>query len=187
MKNYFTADTHLNCENLWKQIRPDFSSLEEHDEAILDGINSTVERNDHLTILGDFCWKKPGRWRQLVRCRHITYILGNHDKRNKIEAVFGKQVYEQRIIKGQKERFLCCHYPMAYWDRSHYGMFHLYGHLHDNQEHERRMNLAFPDRRSMDVGVDAAKVLLGEYRPFSEETVLAILSTRKGHGLVDRR
>lgn len=33
----------------------------------------------------------------------------------------------------------------------------------------------------MDVGVDNAKHLLGEYRPFSEDDIISILGAQPGH------
>jgi len=57
----------------------------------------------------------------------------------------------------------------------------LYGHIHDNAEKEAILDKAFPGRRSMDIGVDAAKRLLGEYRPFAESEVLSFIGARLGH------
>jgi calcineurin-like phosphoesterase family protein len=49
-----------------------------------------------------------------------------------------------------------CHYPLAVWDRKHYGAWHLYGHSHGQHKN---------GGLSFDVGVDAnsyAPVLLSE-------------------------
>jgi calcineurin-like phosphoesterase family protein len=181
MKTFFTSDLHFGCENLRKATRSEYATIEEHDAAILDGINRTVDRRDRLILLGDLCLKKPGRYRQHIRCRHIVYLLGNHCKEAQIRAVFGGQVYQQKIIKGEYERFFCNHYPVSYWDRCHYSVPAVYGHLHDNLEKEAIMDKAFPGRRSMDVGVDAAKRLLGGHRPFSEAEVLSRIGDRLGH------
>lgn len=48
----------------------------------------------------------------------------------------------------------------------------LYGHSHDSMETE-------PWGRSMDVGVDSAFRILGEYRPFSYEEIKNIMETRQ--------
>jgi calcineurin-like phosphoesterase family protein len=111
--------------------------------------------------------------------------MGNHDKRAQTEAVFGR-VWDHYMVKTGGKLLWAFHYPTAYWPQSHYGAFHCFGHIHDNLEHEAAMDLAFPARRSMDVGVDAAKRRLGDYRPFATEEVLGFLDGRPGHGLRER-
>lgn len=45
-----------------------------------------------------------------------------------------------------------CHYPLAEWDRKHYGAWHLHGHSHGKHQHNYKPDeLAF----ILDVGVDA--------------------------------
>lgn len=51
-----------------------------------------------------------------------------------------------------------CHYPFAIWDRKHYGSYHLHAHSHGNYHGEGLI---------LDVGVDNAYKLLGEFAPFS--------------------
>lgn len=48
-------------------------------------------------------------------------------------------------------------------------------------EKEQELDNIWPERRSMDVGVDNAKRLLGDYIPFSLDDIIRILGTRKGH------
>lgn len=187
MKTWFTSDLHLGCEGLVKATRPEFSSVEEHDDALIDNINRMVDRDDRLVILGDFCFKKPGKYRPRIRCRNIFFILGNHDNEHKTRAVFGGNVWTAKMVKLKGGHVWCSHYPHCYWDRSHYGTYHAYGHLHYNIGHEHDMYCAFPQRRSMDVGVDAAIAILGEYRPFLEDEFFDVLWDAKGHGLCERK
>jgi calcineurin-like phosphoesterase family protein len=187
---FLTADIHFDCENLRKHTRAEFSTVEDHNEAMLEGINSTVGRHDQLVIVGDFVLKRPGRWRPKIKCRQIFFVLGNHDNERKTRAVFGANVWQQRMVKGSprpRQLIWCSHYPTAYWDRSHYATYHAYGHIHHNLEYEAAMDLAFPERRSMDVGVDAAKAILGSYRPFHEDEFFDLLSGRQGHNHISRK
>jgi len=187
MTTFFTSDTHFGCDKLIHNTRPRFSCMLEHDVALLDGINRKVGRNDQLVILGDFCKEKPGLYRPCINCKNIFFILGNHDKEVKIRAVFGGNVWQHRIVKVGADRVWCSHYPTAYWDRSHYGVYHAYGHLHFNHEREAAMNLGFPGRRSMDVGADAAHHHLGDYVPFSWEEMKEILASAKGHDIIEKK
>lgn len=184
---YFTSDIHFECPKLVANTRPEFTSMEEHDKHLMDQLNATVDRTDTLVINGDFCKSKPGRFRPQIACRNIFFILGNHDKEAKIRAVFGGNVWQHRMVKlTNGERVWCSHYPTAFWDRSHYGVYHAYGHLHYNEQREAMMDLAMPGRRSMDVGVDAARKILGEWRPFSEVEFLEILRSRPGHDIISK-
>ncbi len=49
---------------------------------------------------------------------------------------------------------------------------------------EETLDNIYPQRRSMDVGLDNAVKVLGEYRPFSEQEIWDILSVRYGHDRV---
>ena len=95
---WFTADIHFGCDKLVENTRPEFVSVEEHDTHLVSQINGHVGRNDVLVILGDFCKEKPGRYRPLLKCRNHFFILGNHDKECKIRAVFGGNVWHQRMV-----------------------------------------------------------------------------------------
>ena len=183
MRTFFTADNHFEHENILKITDRDlhFSSTEEHDDALLEEINSTVGENDRLFVLGDFAWRAGESFIKRIRCKNLHLIFGNHDR-----ASFGKlfkSVEDTAIVKIQGHKIFLSHYPHAYWPSSHRGSLHLYGHVH--AEREETLDAAFPGRRSMDCGVDNAKLLLGDYRPFSEDEVIEILMARPSHDKVE--
>jgi len=186
MKTYFTADCHFDHEKLYEGLtaaRP--FTVDEWNDLMLDSINTRVARADRLFILGDFAWKRPGYWRQQIQCRHVTLILGNHDSEAKCRNVFGGAMYDTRIVKkvcGDTQVFLS-HYPHAYWPGSHRGALHLYGHCHNQRE--ARLDVFWPERRSMDVSPDTAFQLTGEWRPFADDEVVERLMQRKGHDVLD--
>lgn len=179
---YFTSDTHFECPNLVANTRPLFATDEEHDDALIENINDTVLRTDTLIILGDFCKTRPGKFRQKINCRHIRYVMGNHDKPCKWAHVFGPLHDILKVKLGNGDYAFCTHYPMITWNRSHYGTYHFYGHLHADRELE--WDQMFPERRSMDVGVDNAYRLLGHYRPFAWPEIQEILAGREGYGRI---
>lgn len=182
MKTFFTSDTHFEHEKFYQEIgqrtRP--FGMDEWNGMMLDQINSRVTRSDRLFILGDFAWKRPGYWRQQIKCRNVILILGNHDSEAKCRNVFGGNMHLTREVKkvcGQK--VFLSHYPHTHWPASHHGSLHLYGHCHNQRE--ACLDAIWPGRRSMDVSPDTAYQLTGEWRPFTEEEIVARLMARPGH------
>lgn len=146
-------------------------------------------------------------FRRQINCENINLVFGNHDehieKNKKIEISqedglkytekFGKiiykyeldnkklvpkvylqdlfkstQYYKELSIEGHKICLL--HYGMRVWNKSHKGAIHLYGHSHDT----------LPGvGKSMDVGVDVAFRMFGEYRPFSWKEIQSIMAKKE--------
>lgn len=181
---WFSSDFHFGCEKLVENTRSEFGSIEEHDITLLNSINNHVGINDTLVFLGDFCKEKPGRYRTLIKCKHIFFCLGNHDREAKIRSVFGGNVWHNRMVRWNSDKIWCSHYPTAFWDGCHRGVIHVYGHIHHDLGRENMMNRGMPGRRSMDVGVDHAFDWLGEYRPWSYLEVVAHLQYREGHDII---
>ena len=173
---YFTADIHLGHKNILKhQPNRCFASLDEMDAALIDAINATVKRNDELWVLGDFAWKAGmyGQYRQRINARQIHVVTGNHDAPSLAQYVSSMNPMVYQKFNGQK--FHLSHYPHVSWRGRTHGSIHLYGHTHGSLED--RLNVLWPDRKAMDVGVDHAKRILDEFRPFSLEEVLALTKT----------
>lgn len=185
---WFTADTHFNhakIATITRRTRRDgtrFDTMDEHDFYLIGQINTYAKPNDELFILGDFAADKPGKYRALIDCRKITFIRGNHDRPLVSKNVFG-ELHPIKMTKlrcsGNSMNCVLCHYPMIYWDGSHRGWAHLYGHTHANRE--ETMDQLMPNRRSLDVGVDNARRLLGVMRPFSEQELYRYFINRTGH------
>lgn len=164
---YLTADPHINAAPWRDNVDP------------IDCYNKYVQRKDYLYILGDCGDLKH---RNKIVCKHIFCILGNHDNKIECQKAFGvNQVFKDKCIKYEDKQIFLHHFPFAYWDRSHLGRYHAYGHCHSNREDI--MDAAFPGRRSMDVGLDNAMRLLGEYRPFTIDEYFDLLKDRPGHEL----
>ena len=211
---WFTSDTHYYHKNIvrgtskWdtkegevQRVR-DFDTVEEHNEALVKGINKHVKHDDVLYHLGDWSFggiDKIWNFRKQLNCKNIHLILGNHDhhiENNKritmskdefsqhdyllahdvigstayvdLEDLFSSvQHYKEISVHGY--RIILCHFGMRVWNKSHHGAIHLYGHSHDTLP---------PHGKSMDVGVDVAKRMLGEYRPFSWSEIQTIMARR---------
>lgn len=173
MLTFFTADLHIDHGTLANYRG--FTNIGEHDQLIIDGINQRVQKNDRLFILGDV--GNILSWLKKIICTNLYLIQGNHDKAS-IGKLF-KTVQDTDVIKIGEHRVFLSHYAHAYWPMSHRGSFHLYGHTHGKRE-ETLDNL-FPERRSMDCGIDNAFRLIGSYVPFSETEIIDILGSKKGH------
>lgn len=181
-----TSDPHVGHENIiTKMGRYGFSSIEEHDDYIIEGINLKAGPKDDLIIAGDIAWKDPNKVRMRIKCKRIRVVCGNHDRFRKLQEAFGeKNVYqrlEAKLFNGEKA--VVDHYPMAFWNRSHYGQYHFYGHMH--MMREETLDTIWPERRSMDIGPDNARHLLGDLVPFTEYELMEILKDRKGHDQVE--
>lgn len=84
-KVWFISDCHFGHRNICK-YRTQFSSMEEHDEFVFEGIMSTINKRDTLWMLGDMFFdgevlEKYGK-PIAERCANTRIILGNHDTDN---------------------------------------------------------------------------------------------------------
>ena len=102
-----------------------------------------------------------------LQCKHVYFMLGNHDNALLPEAI--RQIRESgrknwhmvgdmfglSWYRGDQKHPLYVHgthYPMARWDRSHYGSYNTYGHCHGQYEKHRP-----PNALQEDVGIDVVR------------------------------
>jgi calcineurin-like phosphoesterase family protein len=147
-------------------------------DGIIQSVNEVVKSNDDVYHLGDFAFGKEsvqygfsklkGRW-------HCLY--GNHDRDLRMCALSKYNGMDIDIIPAQheilidKQLIVLSHYAMRVWNRSHYGSYHLYAHSHETLPDD-------PNSRSMDVGIDNAKKLLNQYRPFHYDEIKAFMDKK---------
>jgi len=183
MRNtFFASDFHFNHANIagpntttWKSGYRDFSSVEKMNQHLLNNINSTVGEDDELHFAGDFCFgghQNTPKFREQIICKNIFWYKGNHDKHQKDYAEFFTWVGDVNMITVEKQKIFISHYKHALWEGSHKGFWHLYGHSHSSAEH-------WKIGKSMDIGIDNAKKLLGAYRPFSFQEVKYLMDQRE--------
>lgn len=156
------------------------------DTTLIDNINAVVGEGDTLWILGDFTFTRDAKqarsYRDRIACRNVNIIWGNHDNQGMIRDLFNEAHDLVTIaVPGQNSRIVLSHYAMCVWDGSHRGNWQLYGHSHAGAE--EWMDKRMPDRRSVDVGVDNAAKILGEYRPFSLSELQTRFNRRLGYAL----
>ncbi len=188
MSTFFMSDSHAYHSNIcsgttqWggsKEQTRVFDTPEEMTQEIIKNINKYVKHDDVLYHLGD--WSFAGfpnikKFRDQINCRNIHLILGNHDhhienNKENIQSIFSS-VQHLKEVSVEGQHIIMLHYSMRVWKGSHKGFWHLYGHSHAGLEHS-------PNGKSIDVGVDNAFRLFGEYRPFSFEELKTILNKRQ--------
>lgn len=127
---FFTSDTHFNHKNIIKYCNRPFNSIEEMNKVLIENWNNKVKKFDTVYHLGDFCF---GNLNDALYFRdklngNIFLIRGNHDKTacNKLYTY----IYDIYELKKNNNSIIMCHYPMRYWNKSHYNSWHIYGHVH---------------------------------------------------------
>lgn len=216
---YFASDTHYGHKNIcrgvseWvddgtheQQRTRDFDTLEEMNDAIVDGINSVVGEDDVLYHLGD--WSFGGiqniwELRKRIKCKNIHLILGNHDhhiendKRlpnvrsfyasreliNLADSYNHDEVYRDVTAR---ELFKSIDHVKTVTIGKHTFFLSHYAHRVWNRSHHGVIHLYGHSHntidnnwgKSMDVGIDAVFAFRGKYRPLSVTEILEIMGPR---------
>jgi len=156
--DFFTADLHLGHNNILKYQSNRgklFQDVKSMDDEIITRWNETVRVTDTVYVLGDFTLSsKRAAEAYIARLNgKIKIVPGGHDLwLKRFKSTSKVQVLPPLVSleypQGDDEYplvIVLCHYPMKSWDRSHYGSWHLFGHVHGNMKGEYN---------SLDVGVD---------------------------------
>ena len=184
---YFTADWHVDHANAMNFPGRVGMSLDEWNGQLIENTNSLLESGDTLYMLGDYSFKNPSKYRTSIKCKNIWLIKGNHDpSMAQCKLAFGSErVVTTLEVKCNGVDTFLSHYPHLHWPSSHYGSFHLFGHVHMQREAYWDAVPELKERRALDVCPEHAFELLGSRRPFSEEEIYEILIKRKGHDPVE--
>lgn len=165
---YFVSDLHLSHKNILKYDNRPFNSIEEHDQSIINNINSTCEETSLLFILGDVSMTSDMNYlRKLfkqIKCK-VVLVKGNHDSH--LKDCFLKETFIDvkdylELKTKQAGKLILSHYPFYSWNGSHRGNIHLYGHLHTTK-------LAL-NGKSFNVGVCNSST----YSPFSLNQIISV-------------
>lgn len=177
---WFTADPHFYHHSClyFRPWRRDVAGItmeelkenkrkaaEKFDAWLIEKWNDTVNKKDHIYILGDFCLgnKEKTEW-ILSRLKGKKFLIrGNHDKScNGLERYFewvgdikeAKFNYNQYKFIDPNETFCVemCHYPMLSWNRRPYGTCHIHGHCHNSITDFNNLS----NELRVDVGLDGS-------------------------------
>ncbi len=164
----FTSDLHLQHVNIIRYSKRPFSSTDEMTVAFIQSINRMAKKGDLLYFLGDWSLNRSALLLLDQISIPVYFVFGNHDAGNRNQILESSTVERAGDILEIKlgpdsTSATLCHYAMRTWNKSHHGALQLHGHSHGTlPEHYNQL----------DVGVDNAFRLLGEYRPFTETEIL---------------
>lgn len=180
---YLGHVTHFGHKNVtgakisnWSSGYRTFDSIEEMDKELLYQINKYVKKDDHLIHLGDFAYlnrREEWKYRDDIICDNIYMLRGNHYSERGLQKInFHIIADEIDLTINDKLHLFLSHYSHRIWNHSHKGVIHLFGHSHGSLDNK-------PWGKSMDVGVDSAYSLFGEYRPFNLNEILDIMKNKE--------
>lgn len=177
MTVWFTADHHLDHANILRYTERHlvWNNVDEMNEGLIERWNEKIGILDDVYYLSDFSLGKDVD-KYFVRLNgniHVLLTNWHHDKRwlevfsphysangNNVDYLPPLHV----LFFDNYPPITLCHYPMYSWERSHYGAWHLFGHVHG-----RFAGVGL----SIDVGVDARN-----YYPVSLEEVALVMKTK---------
>ena len=170
MKSWFTADYHLNHENIIKYCNRPFKTLEHMNNTIIKNHNARVKPEDWVFFLGDFCFKNslggkkgeglPQKAEYFIKQLNgnFIFIKGNHDRNNSL-----KTIVEKVIIRYGGKRICLVHNPIHIDNRFD---INFVGHVHNKWKFKRiKMGEGFTD--AINVGVD-----VNNFMPVSFEELI---------------
>lgn len=142
MANFYIADLHFGHRNVLSFDSLPFTSIEEHDDTLIENWNNVVGIDDDVYILGDFSWygsmKTIKILQQLNGNKHL--IRGNHDnkflKNPKAREEFVEICDYKEIIDDDGKGIVLCHYPIIAFKNHYNGWWHFYGHVHNTKEND---------------------------------------------------
>ena len=154
---YFTSDWHLEHKRDSKLARRrGFADGFEMNDYIIDTVINNVPKGNTLYNLGDLATRIHAEVLDpyLKRLRHagiqMQWIYGNHDFKVKYfpKGLISWQGW-QKTIKYDGQKIFLNHYPCHVWESSHYGSWHLHGHIHSGDYTDalmRATDLVFPGK-----------------------------------------
>jgi calcineurin-like phosphoesterase family protein len=135
--NLYISDLHFGHKNVIKFDYRPFFDVDEMDQTLIYLWNTRVNNDDDVYIVGDFCYRngRQEQWylRQLKGKKHL--IVGNHDDKllkNEEALSYFESIDRIMKLKDEDKEVVLCHFPLASWEKEHYGSWHIYGHVHGN-------------------------------------------------------
>lgn len=124
----FIADLHLGHTNM--ALKRGFSTVEEHDEYIIEKWNNVVHKRDVTYILGDVTMEKSAPYELLNRLNGVKHVvLGNHDRRQDVKKLLGYVESVAGMI--QYKGVMLTHCPIHPMELDYRFNYNIHGHIHE--------------------------------------------------------
>ena len=124
----FIADLHLGHTNM--ALKRGFSTVEEHDEYIIEKWNSVVHKRDVTYILGDVTMEKSSPYELLNRLNGVKHVvLGNHDRRQDVKKLL--EYVDSVAGMVQYKGIMLTHCPIHPMELDYRFNKNIHGHIHD--------------------------------------------------------
>lgn len=151
---YYTSDLHLGHYNIIRLCGRPYLTLDMMNEDLIVNWNLKVKDTDTVYILGDMFFKYEDIEVVKTILKKLNgkkiLIKGNHDNfLNQIRwQDYFSAVKDIMKIEDDGRAVILCHYPIEEWDGFFRGSYHLYGHVHNNDNGLRKI------KKRYNVGVD---------------------------------
>lgn len=139
---YYISDLHFYHNKIIVSGQRPFNNVDEMNKTLISNWNKTVEDKDQVYFLGDFGIVKNNsdikNTIDLVKQLNgkITLVYGNHDskliKNDEFISLF-EDISLYKKINDNGRYVVLMHYPLEVWERSHYGSYHIHGHVHNGK------------------------------------------------------
>lgn len=166
---FFTADTHFGHKGILQYCNRNFSSIEEHDEFIINSWNSRVKNYHTVFHMGDFSFyniEKAERILQRLNGK-IFLVSGAHDKYKQVSRLSFKGIFDILQILVGDTKIVLSHYPFYDWNGRHVGTWNIHGSTHGSYIPNVNLN-------QKDVGVDVVG-----YSPISFTALKSLMEQEK--------
>lgn len=138
MEIFLISDWHFSHDKPFLYEGRGFSSVEEHDEAIIERHNDVVKPDDTVFVLGD-CIVGGDAEKEIEKIKRLNgkkYLaIGNHCTDRKIEIYKQNKLFEDiqfaYRFRIKKLWFYCCHYPTMVTNTNDKPVWNIHGHDHD--------------------------------------------------------
>lgn len=171
---FYVSDLHLWHANIIRYSNRPFDSVEEMHKAIISNWNSVVGKNDTVYILGDIGFRNANMWGTVLNRlngeKHL--IKGNHDNVNinKVDlSKYFKSVQDYLEINDKGRKVVLFHYPILEWNGYFNGSYHIYGHIHNNENRTKEVLRTID--RAYNAGID-----VNDYFPKTLDQLIALNS-----------
>ena len=168
---FYTSDLHLFHDNVIKLNNRPFSDMDDMIKFIVNKWNAKVKKCDLVRIIGDVGYPKNQQdVENVIKIMSLLngekeLVTGNHDakllKDNNFRKLFNK-ISTYDYTKDGKRKVALFHYPIEEWNGYHKGSYHLFGHVHNNEENLKVIDIRF------NVGMD-----VNNYVPVTLDELIA--------------